>query len=172
MDDAAADDDDDGIVVTTTTPPSPRRYDAIIIGSGMGAMTTAVALSREHHMRVLLLEQASKLGGLTQCFSRKKGKYCYDVGVHYVGRMGEGEVERKMMDYVTGGGVEWCPMPDKFDKMVFPRYSDEVVMVVVVLVVMRGGVPTLCCSCRKEGGNKRGVEGGLSCLYYPSISPY
>lgn len=45
------------------------RYDAIFIGSGIGSMTTAVALAREKGWRCLLLEQVrSRLGqGLVPC---------------------------------------------------------------------------------------------------------
>ena len=44
--------------------PSSGEFDAIVIGSGMGGMTTAAALSRFEH-KVLLLEQAQTIGGLT-----------------------------------------------------------------------------------------------------------
>ncbi len=47
-----------------------NTYDVIVIGSGMGGMTTATALSRFGH-KVLLLEQAQNLGGLTHSFSRE-----------------------------------------------------------------------------------------------------
>ena len=39
-------------------------YDVIVVGSGMGGMTTAAALPRMEH-KVLLLEQAQTIGGLT-----------------------------------------------------------------------------------------------------------
>jgi all-trans-retinol 13,14-reductase len=42
-----------------------NTYDVIVIGSGMGGMTTATALSRFGH-KVLLLEQAQNLGGLAR----------------------------------------------------------------------------------------------------------
>ena len=45
-------------------------FDAIVVGSGMGGMTTATALSRMGQ-KVLLLEQAQSVGGLTHAFSRE-----------------------------------------------------------------------------------------------------
>ena len=60
-------------------------FDVIVIGSGMGGMTTAAALSRFEH-RVLLLEQAETIGGLTHSFSRDG--FSWDVGLHYCGTFG------------------------------------------------------------------------------------
>jgi len=45
------------------------RWDAIVVGSGMGGMTAAAALSKVGR-KVLLLEQHWVLGGLTHSFSR------------------------------------------------------------------------------------------------------
>ena len=63
--------------------PSANEFDVIVIGSGMGGMTTAAALSRFKH-KVLLLEQAQMIGGLTHSFSRNG--FSWDVGLHYCGR--------------------------------------------------------------------------------------
>ena len=53
----------------STQEPSVH-YDAIIIGSGMGAMATAALLARFRGQRVLLLEQHYVMGGFTHEFSR------------------------------------------------------------------------------------------------------
>ena len=44
-----------------------NHWDAIVIGSGMGGMTSAAALAKMGH-KVLLLEQYKTLGGLTHSF--------------------------------------------------------------------------------------------------------
>jgi all-trans-retinol 13,14-reductase len=62
-----------------TAKQSANEFDVIVIGSGMGGMTTATALSRLNHI-VLLLEQAQKIGGLTHTFSREG--FTWDVGLH------------------------------------------------------------------------------------------
>ena len=62
-----------------TSQSSTSEYDVIVIGSGMGGMTTATALSRMNH-KVLLLEQAKTIGGLTHTFSREG--FTWDVGIH------------------------------------------------------------------------------------------
>lgn len=56
-----------------------NRFDAIIIGSGIGGLTCGAFLSRSGR-RVLVLEQHSKIGGYTHSFRR--GKYMFETGVH------------------------------------------------------------------------------------------
>jgi len=60
------------------------RWDAIVIGSGLGGLTTASLLARDGK-RVLVLEQHYVLGGFTHTFKRKG--YEWDVGVHYIGEV-------------------------------------------------------------------------------------
>ena len=98
---------------------SDNHYDVIVIGSGMGALSCASILSQQYHKKVLVLERHFKLGGFTHIFKRK-GKYVWDVGLHYVGGMGAGEMSRAVFDYVTGGGVTWQEMPDVYDVFVYP----------------------------------------------------
>ena len=56
-------------------------YDAIVIGSGMGGLTTAALLS-ELGKRVCVLEQHYTAGGYTHSYERNG--YEWDVGVHYI----------------------------------------------------------------------------------------
>ena len=77
-----------------------NHYDAIIIGSGIGRLTTASLLAQVERKRVLILERHFKIGGFTHTFGRK-GKYEWDVGLHYVGEMGVGEVPRAVFDFIT-----------------------------------------------------------------------
>ena len=60
----------------------------IVIGSGMGGMTTAAMLSKLGK-KVLVLEQHYIPGGFTHTFKRKG--YEWDVGVHAVGWTLSGE---------------------------------------------------------------------------------
>jgi phytoene dehydrogenase-like protein len=93
-------------------------FDAIVIGSGIGGLTTASLLAQLEHRRVLLLERHFKLGGYTQTFRR--AGFTFDPGLHYVGDMQPGSQTRRFMDLVTGGGVDWFRMPDSFDVFVYP----------------------------------------------------
>lgn len=56
------------------------QYDVVVIGSGLGGMTSANILGRAGH-RVLLLEQHYKLGGLATWFLRPGG-HVFDVSLH------------------------------------------------------------------------------------------
>ena len=63
-------------------------YDAIVIGSGIGSLTTAGLLAGVAKKRVLVLEKHSTPGGLTHAFRRQGASW--DVGLHYVGDMAPG----------------------------------------------------------------------------------
>ena len=96
-----------------------NHYDAIVIGSGIGGLTVAAMLSRYNRKRVLVLEQHFTAGGLTHCFKRKS-VYLFDVGLHYIGQLQPGTMQRAILDYLTGGGLQWTPMPHVFDCFVYP----------------------------------------------------
>lgn len=101
-----------------------RDYDSIVIGSGIGGLTTASILAQVGKQRVLVLERHFKLGGFTHAFRRKK--YEWDAGVHYVGEMHEKALSRKVMDLVTGGEVEWHKMGDTLERYIFPEDTFDV----------------------------------------------
>lgn len=87
--------------------------DAILIGSGMSALTCAVLLSRMGK-KVLVLEQHYTAGGYTHSYERNG--YEWDVGVHYIGDMGAPTQARKLMELVTDGKQQWAPMADHYDR--------------------------------------------------------
>jgi all-trans-retinol 13,14-reductase len=98
--------------------------DAIVIGSGIGGLAVAAILSKLNHKRVLVLEKHFQLGGLTHEFSR--GRFKWDVGLHYLGGLGEGELSKKIFDYLTEGKLAWTKMPHVFEKFVYPDHLIEV----------------------------------------------
>jgi phytoene dehydrogenase-like protein len=101
------------------------RWDAIVVGSGVGGLTTAALLARHGDKRVLVLEQHYTPGGFTLVF-RRPG-YEWDTGVHYVGEMGEGGALFSLLDQVTGGAVRWARMPECYDRVALgPRTFDLV----------------------------------------------
>ncbi|MGF1540127.1 MAG: phytoene desaturase family protein [Pleurocapsa sp.] len=101
-----------------------NKYDAIVIGSGIGGLTTAAILSKYNRKKVLILEQHYVIGGFTHEFERRG--FHWDVGLHYVGDMGEGEIGRQIFDYITEGKLHWNKMPDPFEKFVYPDFTFEV----------------------------------------------
>ncbi|MBB6461015.1 phytoene desaturase family protein [Flammeovirga kamogawensis] len=102
----------------------PNNFDAIIIGSGMGALTTASLLSQVKGMKVLLLEKHWVLGGQTHEFKRKK--YHFDVGVHYIGSMDARCMPRQIFNYITENNLKWNKMPHIFERFVYPDFTFDV----------------------------------------------
>ncbi|HYG91860.1 MAG TPA: NAD(P)/FAD-dependent oxidoreductase [Azospirillum sp.] len=95
------------------------RYDALVVGSGIGGLAAAALLARIRGWRVCVLERHSTAGGFTHTF-RRPGGWEWDVGVHYVGEMAEGTMPRRLMDAVTGGSVTWERLPEPFDRARYP----------------------------------------------------
>jgi all-trans-retinol 13,14-reductase len=88
-------------------------YDALVIGSGIGGLTTAALLS-ELGWRVAVLEQHYTAGGATHSYDR--AGYEWDVGVHYIGDMGTQTTVRRLMDFLTQGNLHWAPMDAHYDR--------------------------------------------------------
>ena len=100
-----------------TAEPSSNEFDVIVIGSGMGGMTTAAALSRFEH-KVLLLEQAQTIGGLTHSFTRDG--FTWDVGLHYCGTFGHSQFAGRTLDWLSGGTIEFHSVGTIYDTLHFP----------------------------------------------------
>ncbi|MBT6198203.1 MAG: NAD(P)/FAD-dependent oxidoreductase, partial [Pelagibacteraceae bacterium] len=93
-----------------------EHYDAIIIGSGMGSLTTAALLSKEGK-KVMVLERHYTAGGFTHVFKRRG--YEWDVGIHYIGEVQNPNTAiRKMFDYVSNNQLEWADMGEVYDKII------------------------------------------------------
>ena len=100
------------------------RFDAIVIGSGIGGLTVAVLLAREAGQRVLVLERHYTPGGYTHSF-RRPG-FEWDVGVHYIGEVGDERSQlRAIFDYLSEGELQWAAMGDVYDRLVFPQRTFE-----------------------------------------------
>ena len=97
---------------------TPQKWDAIVIGSGIGGLTAATILAKVSNRRVLVLEKHSERGGLTHVFRRDGAPW--DVGVHYVGGMEPGSQPRTLFDFLSSGALEWNKMPYDFERFVYP----------------------------------------------------
>ena len=95
----------------------PKRlashYDVLVIGSGMGGLTTAALLS-DLGQRVGVLEQHYTAGGYTHSYEREG--YEWDVGVHYIGDVGKATRTRRMFDHLSAGQLQWAPMDHEYDR--------------------------------------------------------
>lgn len=92
-------------------------WDYVVIGSGMGGMTSAAVLSKLGK-RVLVIEQHNIPGGFTQVF--KRPGYHWDVGVHIVGEMSEASYPGRLLRELTDGRLEWESVGDVYDEFNFP----------------------------------------------------
>lgn len=100
-------------------------WDAIVIGSGIGGLTTAALLAKHADKRVLVLEQHYTAGGFTQVF-RRPG-YEWDTGLHYVGEIEAESGLSALLDQVTGGKVGWSRMPECYDRVLIGDRSFDLV---------------------------------------------
>jgi all-trans-retinol 13,14-reductase len=99
-----------------------KKYDVIIIGAGISGLALAAILSKENK-KVLVLEQHMVPGGCTHTFVR--GKYRWDVGIHYIGEVGSDTEIKKVFDYICETPIEWEDMGNVYDKAYFGNESFE-----------------------------------------------
>lgn len=103
-----------------------ERWDAIVIGSGMGGITAAALLSKCAGKRVLVLERHSVCGGYSHTFHRPG--YEWDVGLHYIGEVPDSSSQvRKSFDFLTDGKLAWNRMPDVYDRIIIGNQTYDFV---------------------------------------------
>ncbi len=78
----------------------PKNIDIIIIGSGMGSLTTASLLSLSGK-KVLVLEQHDVAGGTLHTFLEKGVEF--ETGLHYIGNIGK---RKPIYDLLTQNRLE------------------------------------------------------------------
>lgn len=77
----------------------------IVIGSGLGGLSTAVILAKNGY-QVTVLEQGAQVGGCLQCFTRRGAKSeglgvaKFETGIHFVGSAAPGQVVDTVMRYL------------------------------------------------------------------------
>lgn len=99
-------------------------FDAIVIGSGIGGLTTAALLTRMAGMRVLVLERSLEPGGCTRTFRRDGASW--NVGLHHVGEMQPGTHMRSVSDVISCGELRWNRLSEDFQRLVYPNFEFQV----------------------------------------------
>jgi len=97
------------------------RWDALVIGSGIGGLAVAALLAKAGR-RVLVLERHYVAGGFTHAF-RRPG-FDWDVGVHYIGGLQhERSSLRAIFDDLTEGRLAWASMDAVYDRVLVGERS-------------------------------------------------
>ncbi len=94
--------------------PPAMDCDCVVIGSGIGGLTSAVALARAG-MRVIVLEQHYLPGGWTHSFTLDG--YSFSPGVHYIGDLADGHGLSHILEGLgVAGHLAFAELdPDGFD---------------------------------------------------------
>ena len=90
------------------------KYDAVIIGSGLGGLDCAHILSKAG-MSVLLLERGTQAGGCLQSY-RRHG-LAFDTGFHYVGGLDEGQSLHSAFRHLGLLHLPWQRLDNHFDRV-------------------------------------------------------
>jgi len=111
------------------TEQHSEKWDAVVIGSGLGGLSCAAYLCAAGK-RTLVLEAHYVAGGSSQMFRREiHGRhYEFDVGVHYIGECGrEGSITRVLRGVGLGERVTFRPLdPDCYTTLLFPDFTFRV----------------------------------------------
>jgi all-trans-retinol 13,14-reductase len=97
------------------TGRADEKYDAIVIGSGIGGLANAAFLSHLGQ-KVCVLEQHYTAGGFTHAYEREG--YEWDVGVHYIGEVHKPySTLRRVFDVISENRLKWQAMDPVYDKI-------------------------------------------------------
>lgn len=86
-----------------------KKYDVVIIGSGLGGLECGYILSKKGY-NVCILEKNSQIGGCLQTFKRRET--FFDTGFHFVGGLDEGQPLRKLFGYFDLLNLPWHRMDE------------------------------------------------------------
>jgi len=82
----------------------PKNIDIIVIGSGIGGLTTASLLSKSGK-KVLVLEQHYIAGGTTHSFEDKGVEH--ETGLHYIGNI---KKRKPILDLISYNPINWSKL--------------------------------------------------------------
>jgi len=105
------------------TRPTEKKFDAVIIGSGLGGLSCAAAFARQG-FKALVLEQHYIPGGYATTFKRREG-FEFDVSLHST-VVGEREgIHNLIPGFPEIKDVEFVPHPNLY-RVIYPDYDIRV----------------------------------------------
>ncbi len=99
------------------------KFDAVIIGSGLGGLSCAVAFARQG-FKPLVLEQHDKPGGYATTF-RRPGGFVFDVSLHSTGAGERDGVHNLIPGFPEIKDVEFVPHHNLY-RAIYPDYDIRV----------------------------------------------
>jgi len=94
-----------------------HRFDYVILGAGLGGLSTAACLARQGH-RVIVLERHYLPGGCCHTFDYGEYRFCADV--HYISQCGPGETIDQFLTYIERNIPFNSLDPDCIDRVITP----------------------------------------------------
>jgi prolycopene isomerase len=96
-----------------------KKYDAIVIGAGMGGLSCGTLLAKEG-LRVLICEQSSKAGGY--CVNFKRDGFTFAPAVHYLNEFGpNSQMKEAFQTLGLPPEIEFCPQ-DPQRRIITPHF--------------------------------------------------
>ncbi len=97
-----------------------KRYDALVIGSGIGGLSCAASLAMFNY-KVLVLEKNRFLGGSMASFTEPDtGKWKWSPGIQWVCDYSETSVDYMLLKAITGGKASFSPLDEECQIKYFP----------------------------------------------------
>jgi prolycopene isomerase len=123
-----------------------EKYDAIVIGAGMGGLSAATMLAR-NGLDVLLLERHNIPGGYATSFVR--GRYEFEVALHELSGIGPPDRPGGLLRYLdylgVAGKLEFYRMPNIYRAIILDEDESKGVKVDITLPVGREAFEKKLC---------------------------
>lgn len=137
-----------------------KKYDAIVVGSGIGGMAAGVLMAHQGK-KVLMVEKHDCLGGRVSAY--KKGEFNFDLGVHIISRGNKGPLGEVLRRVGAENNLEYTNVRplSSYDGKTFIFPHDLATMVPEEDFL---GVNAIKSLRPKAGGSaclKRSPQGGL-----------